>query len=123
MILENIKFNDVFTQPNFDKVRNILNLINNNKIDYRLISDFTLERKEVYDIFNTRYEIQKFVTKKDIFKGYDELLSNISNLSDDVILKILALRTDNIFIQIFIRNENREVLGILWRVYEPDVEG
>lgn len=117
MNLKDIKFKNVFAQSNFYEVRNILELINKNEIDYKLISHFTLRRKEVYDIFNTRYEIQKFVTKKDIFKGYDELLSNISNISDNAILKIIALKTDDIFIQFFINNESDELLGILWKVY------
>jgi len=116
MTLSNINFEEYFCNPKFHQVKDAIENINSAK-EYKIISDFTLTRKEVFDIFNTRFEIQKFVRKNDAVKGYEYLISNISEISDDTILKVIAIKTDNIFMQFFLNNKNEKLLGILWREY------
>lgn len=115
MFLENINFENYFSHSDFQEVKDVIELIIKNSIEYKVISDFMLTKKEVYHIFNTRFEIQKFVTKSDAMKGYEDLLSNVSEISDDTVLRVVAMKTHNIFIQFFINNTNEKLLGVLWK--------
>lgn len=116
MNLENITFENNFNNSKYDRVKEVIYLIINKKLDYKIIGDFTLNRREVFDIFSTRFEIQKFVTNKDVVQGYEDLLSNIYDISDEVIFKIIVLKTEDAFVQFFINSENEKLVGILWDI-------
>jgi len=118
MVLKGIKFEEELINSRFDRIKGVISLIINDKIEHKIISDFTLTNKQVYDIFKTRFEIQKFVNKDEIIIGYEDLLSRIDKIPDNVMLRVIAVKTIETFIQFFINNESEELLGILWRSYK-----
>lgn len=118
MNLENIEFESNFNNSKYNRVKEIINLIVDEKLNYKLISEFKLNKREVFDIFNTRFEIQKFVTKIDAIQGYEDLLFNINNISNEVVFVIIVLKAEEFFIQLFINSENEKIVGVLWNIKE-----